>query len=181
MAMVEQVLLLARGRAASAGRRLISPDDLVRRSLRVSMAGAEPAPCPVECTIEPGLAPVLCDEQSMTQALRNLIDNAVKYGSGGGWIGISALQRDGRVEIHVADRGPGIPAAEQAQIFDEFFRGRKAIDDQIHGTGLGLSLANRIVEDHGGEIRVQDHAGGGAEFVVSLPISKEEHGAYSAG
>jgi signal transduction histidine kinase len=181
MAMVEQVLLLARGSAARPEKRSISPAELLQRSLRASMAGAEPPPCRVECTASPNLPFILCDEQAMTQVLRNLLDNAVKYGLSGGWVGISAVRQDGHIEIRVADRGPGIPADEQPQIFDEFFRGGKAIDDQIHGTGLGLTLARRIVEDHGGAIRVQDHAEGGAEFVVSLPIEKENDAEHPAG
>src|SRR5439155_587174 len=84
-AIVEQVLLLARGRAANAEKRLVSPGDLIQRSLRSSMAGSDPPPCTVECRIEPNLPAVFCDEQAMTQALRNLIDNAVKYGLVGGW------------------------------------------------------------------------------------------------
>jgi signal transduction histidine kinase len=181
MAMVEQVLLLARGRAARPGKRLISPSELLQRSLGASIAGADPRPCKVECAVSPNLPLLWCDEQAMTQALRNLLDNAVKYGLSGDWVGISAVRQDGHIEIRVADRGPGIPADEQSQIFDEFFRGGKAIGDQIHGTGLGLTLARRIVEDHGGEIRVRNHAEGGAEFVVSLPIEKDNDAERPAG
>jgi signal transduction histidine kinase len=180
MAMVEQVLLLARGRAARPEKRSISPAELLQRSLRASMAGADPPPCKVECTASSDLPPIICNEQAMTQALRNLLDNAVKYGLSGGWVGISAVRQNGHIEIHVADRGPGIPADEQPHVFDEFFRGGKAIDDQIHGTGLGLTLARRIVADHGGDIRVQDHVEGGAEFIASLPIEKDSDAGHPA-
>jgi signal transduction histidine kinase len=73
------------------------------------------------------------------------------------------------VEIRVADRGPGIPADEQAHIFEPFFRGRRALQDQIHGTGLGLNLARKIVEAHGGSIQVKSATMKGAEFIVRLP------------
>ena len=73
------------------------------------------------------------------------------------------------VEIRVADRGPGISAEEQEHIFDPFFRGQRAAKDQVHGTGLGLSLAKKIVEAHGGAIRVESAPMKGAEFIVRIP------------
>jgi signal transduction histidine kinase len=71
----------------------------------------------------------------------------------------------------VTDRGPGIPADEQAHIFEPFFRGRRALQDQIHGTGLGLNLAKKIVEAHGGSIQVKSTAMKGTEFMVRLPAA----------
>jgi signal transduction histidine kinase len=73
------------------------------------------------------------------------------------------------IEVRVADRGPGIPADEQRHIFDPFFRGRRAIQDQVHGTGLGLNLVKKIVEAHGGTIRVKSEPSRGTEFIVRLP------------
>ncbi len=107
----------------------------------------------------------------MIQALRNLFDNAVRYGGGSNWIGVSAAARDKSVEISIADRGPGIPATEQAHIFDAFFRGSRALADQIHGTGLGLNLTRRIVEAHGGAIRVESRPSCDTAFILTLPAS----------
>jgi signal transduction histidine kinase len=73
------------------------------------------------------------------------------------------------IEVRVADRGPGIPADEQQHIFDPFFRGKRAVADQIHGTGLGLNLVKKIVEAHGGTIRVKSEPARGTEFIVRLP------------
>ena len=111
---------------------------------------------------------------ALKQALQNLLHNAAKYDSGDThWVGVSASRTGGEanpaVEIRVADRGPGIPADEQAHIFEPFFRGRRALQDQIHGTGLGLNLARKIIEAHGGSIQVRSAAMKGAEFVVRLP------------
>jgi two-component system phosphate regulon sensor histidine kinase PhoR len=78
------------------------------------------------------------------------------------------------VEIRVADHGPGIPLDEQKQIFDPFFRGRRALRDQVHGTGLGLNLVKRIVEAHGGTIRVHSEPMQGTEFVVRIPAAPPE-------
>ena len=113
---------------------------------------------------------------ALKQALQNLLHNAAKYGAGDShWIGLSASRAGSdtkpTVEIRVADRGPGIPADEQAHIFEPFFRGRRALQDQIHGTGLGLNLAKKIVEAHGGSIQVKSAATKGAEFIVHLPAA----------
>jgi signal transduction histidine kinase len=78
------------------------------------------------------------------------------------------------VEIRVADRGPGIPAGEMGHIFDPFYRGKMAVDDQIHGTGLGLSLAKRIVDAHGGSITVKSEPGMGTEFTMRIPAAPAE-------
>jgi signal transduction histidine kinase len=113
---------------------------------------------------------------ALQHALQNLIGNAAKYGTAGGnWIGVFASQtRDKEqavVEIRVADRGPGIPQDEQKHIFEPFFRGRRAVEDQIHGAGLGLNLAKKIVEAHGGSIRVQSEPMKGTEFTVRIPAA----------
>jgi signal transduction histidine kinase len=78
------------------------------------------------------------------------------------------------VAIHVADRGPGIPTDEQKHVFDPFFRGRRAVQDQVHGTGLGLSLVKKIVEAHGGTVAVHSGPGKGTEFVLRLPAVPAE-------
>src|ERR1019366_2367932 len=116
--------------------------------------------CVVEKRIAPGLPPILGDPVALKHALQNLIGNAAKYGmAGGNWIGVFASEtrdKDRAVgEIRVADPRPGIPPDQQKPIFEPFFRGRRAIEDQIHGAGLGLNLAMKIVEAHSGTIRVK--------------------------
>ena len=75
------------------------------------------------------------------------------------------------IEIRVSDRGAGIPRDELRHIFDPFYRGRRAVEDQIHGTGLGLSLVKRIVEAHEGTVTVDSEPGKGTEFVVRIPAA----------
>jgi signal transduction histidine kinase len=116
---------------------------------------------------------------AMKHALQNLLDNAVKYGiEGSNWIGVfasSVVDRNGpAVEVRVADRGPGIPLDEQDHIFDPFFRGSRAVQDQVHGTGLGLNLVKKIVEAHGGTIRVKSEQMKGTEFVMRIPAAPAE-------
>jgi signal transduction histidine kinase len=179
-ALVEQVLLFARAKSGQIiqERRPVAVRELIDGSLSASMAAAE-AQLSVEKSIEPNLPFVLVDEMAMTHALRNLIDNAIKYGTENNrWIGIFASipcgEKDSAVEIRIADHGPGIPEDEQSHIFDAFFRGRRALENQVHGTGLGLNLAKKIIEANGGNLQVASAPATGTEFIVRLPIALEE-------
>jgi len=172
-ALVEQVLLFARADSAPAlrERRTVSVEALIEGGLRASCVAGEEGGRVIERRIEADLPPLLVDEPSLTQALRNLLDNAVRYGNGREWIGVSAVTHEKSVEIRVADHGPGIPEDEQPHIFEAFFRGRRAIDHQIHGTGLGLNLTRRIIEANGGAIRVESAPLQMTVFIVTLPAS----------
>jgi signal transduction histidine kinase len=118
------------------------------------------------------------DEAGLRLVIQNLLGNAVKHGADGRWIGVSVagVTHHGRAEacVLVTDRGRGIEAAELAHVFDPFYRGRRALDDQIRGNGLGLSLVKRIVEAHGGRVAVESSPGAGAAFMVSLPAAAAE-------
>jgi signal transduction histidine kinase len=110
----------------------------------------------------------------MQHALQNLFENALKYGTPtDNWIGVTAavIKNGGgpSVEIRIADRGIGIPESEREYIFNPFFRGQRAVKDQIHGTGLGLSLVKKIIEAHGGTVTAQNREEHGAEFIVTIP------------
>jgi signal transduction histidine kinase len=101
--------------------------------------------------------------------LINLLDNAVKFTPEEGLIRVLLESHNERVELHVADSGPGIDAADLPFIFDRFFRGRNG--RQEPGKGLGLSLCREIVELHGGTITASNQPNSGTEFVVILPAS----------
>ena len=169
--MVEQVLQFS---GAKAGWVIQKPEPLSVEA--IINAVIQESQCVVEKNIDPGLPPILGDPVAIRHALQNLIGNAAKYGmEGGNWIGVFAsTTRDkepAMVEIRVADRGPGIPEDEQKHIFEPFFRGRRAVQDQIHGAGLGLNLAKKIVEAHGGSIRVKSEPMKGTEFIVRIPAA----------
>ena len=176
--LVEQVLRFS---SAASGHVIQNPEPMsIAATLEQTLDSAKPvmqtAGCAVETDIAPGLPDVLGDPMALKQALLNLLHNAAKYGAGEThWVGVSAARIGGDahpgVEIRVADRGPGIPQDEQSRIFDPFFRGRTAQQDQIHGTGLGLHLARKIFEAHGGSIQLKSAAGKGAEFIVRLPAA----------
>jgi signal transduction histidine kinase len=173
-ALIEHVLRFASAKAGHVVRRRepVQVDELIDGVLDSSAAAARRAGVVVEKAIAPDLPAVLGDEVAMRHALQNLFDNALKYGAeGGNWVGVFAEAVPDGVEIRVADRGPGVPADEQAHIFEPFFRGRRAVNDQIHGTGLGLDLVKKIVTAHGGTVRVKSAAGKQTEFVMRIPAA----------
>jgi signal transduction histidine kinase len=180
-ALVEQVLRFASTRAGRvvAERTSVDIENLIEESIRSREHLFDAAGLTIEKHLDPKLPPLLADEIALRHAVQNLIDNALKYGvDGNNWIGISASKAVDRgadvIEIRVADRGPGIPVEEQSHIFDAFFRGRRAIEEQVHGTGLGLNLVKKIVEAHGGSIRVTSDSVNGTEFVMRIPAAPQE-------
>lgn len=189
--LVEQVLQFARARSGTVVREHepVALAPVIAETVEAARAILGGANCEIEVQVDPALPPVLGDRVALKQVLLNLVSNAIKYGAGSSnWIGISALSAasNGRlwVELRVADRGPGIPEDERQNIFDPFYRGRRALQDQVHGTGLGLSLVKSIVEAHSGTITVVSEPGRGAAFTVRLPAAPPEHQdefAYFAG
>ena len=113
------------------------------------------------------------DFEFIQQVLKQLLDNAVKYSPPGSPLTIAAGVAGEKIVISVADHGKGIPEAEQARIFEKFYRGRASRDETL-GTGLGLSIAKGIIEAHGGKVWVTSQPGQGSIFSFALPVSKKE-------
>jgi two-component system phosphate regulon sensor histidine kinase PhoR len=128
----------------------------------------------LQTEIEPGLPDTLLDENAMTLLLLNLLENALKYGSGeGGEIVVSLGRNDGQLKLRVSDQGAGIPREEISHIFDRFYRAKDARSNTARGSGIGLSLVKHIAEAHGGKVRVTSDLGKGATFEVNIPIREE--------
>ena len=125
----------------------------------------------LEIEIPPGLPLISIDFTLMVQVLVNLLDNALKYTPPEAPITIQAKQSDNEVILLVKDRGPGLPEAELAHLFDRFFR---LNTEGISGTGLGLSIAKGMVEAHNGRIWAENRNHGGAAFCLALPIAQPE-------
>jgi signal transduction histidine kinase len=108
------------------------------------------------------------DRQLLAQVFSNLFDNAIKYVPAGGQIELALARRGERVEIVIADSGPGIPVEMREKVFDRFVR----VDPSrtLPGTGLGLSLVKAFVELHGGSISLAASRLGGAAFTIVLPV-----------
>jgi signal transduction histidine kinase len=108
------------------------------------------------------------DEKLLRRAFSNLISNAIKYSHEGGSVEISGTAANGTIDICITDRGIGIPASELQRVRERFFRGSNA--GSIPGSGIGLSLVQQIVEQHGGRIAIVSELGQGTRVTVSLPI-----------
>ncbi len=153
--------------------------DSVRRN--TSALIAEEA-CVLEIRIEPGLPPVLGDVFAICGCLENLITNAVKYGRDDRRIMVSAAlqqseQNRKEVAISVEDHGIGIERSELKSIFEPFYRSPEARAAQIHGTGLGLSLAKHLAEAMGGSLSVKSEIGSGSMFTLHLQLAQvPDHG-----
>ncbi len=120
-----------------------------------------------ELDIAPNLPPVQIDSDRMAQAVQNLVLNAIQFSPGGERVQISASEADAHVVISVKDHGPGIPQAEQEQVWKPFFRGSNR-GRFPQGMGLGLGIARDIVQAHGGVIELESEVGQGSEFKIRL-------------
>ena len=110
------------------------------------------------------------DDELITRMILNLLDNAVKYTPAGGEISLALARQNGNAAIVVRDTGIGIAQTDQPRVFDRFFRVDKARARTLGGAGLGLSIAQWIVEVHGGQISLASAPGEGSEFTVLLPL-----------
>lgn len=112
---------------------------------------------------------VMADAELLFIAVRNLIDNAVRYGPGGGTVTVETKARAGVVQIRITDEGSGIEEVEHRRIFERFYRVDHARSRNTGGTGLGLSMVKHIAVNHGGNIEVYSRPGAGSTFVLSIP------------
>lgn len=110
----------------------------------------------------------------MEQALMNLIDNALKYGSGGGEIRIAATRSEGELKISVRDFGAGIPKQSLPRIFERFYTVDKSRSRELGGTGLGLSIVKHIMNAHGGKVLVESLVGSGSTFTLVIPDKRSK-------
>ncbi len=172
--LIEEILLASRLGAREADIGTAEPVELV------ALAAEECAQAGAELDVEQGSIVVPGVSRLLRRALRNLLENARRYaGSDGhahgghephGDVSVAVRQSatTGRVTVTVSDRGPGVPMAERARIFEPFYRMRGA-SERHGGVGLGLALVKSIAERHGGRVRCEDRPGGGARFVIELP------------
>jgi signal transduction histidine kinase len=115
---------------------------------------------------------VWADPDKVHQVVTNLLANAIKFSPPGGEVAVAAhAHAEGLVRLVVEDAGPGIPPAERERVFDKFYQVGRVEGERRPGTGLGLTIARHLVELHGGRIWVEDAPGGGAAFVVLLPVA----------
>ena len=115
---------------------------------------------------------VLVSRRDLSVAIRNLLDNAVRYTEPGGRVEVDLSRRGGHAVLSITDSGEGIPTRDLERVFERFYRVDTARSRQTGGTGLGLAIAKHVTENHGGSISVTSELGVGSTFVVRLPLSE---------
>ena len=158
-ALVEEVLLASR----------LDASEAVDRRERVDLLGltAEEA-ARVDAEVDGPALQVQGDERLLRRALRNLLENARRYG--GSEVKVEIARVAAGAELRVCDRGPGVPEAYRERIFEPFYR-LPGHAEQAGGVGLGLSLVHQIAQRHGGSVRCEARPGGGSVFVFALPLA----------
>jgi signal transduction histidine kinase len=132
-------------------------------------------------SVDERVGDIVADERKVKQILLNLLSNAVKFTPEGGRVGVAATAAEDGVTIAVSDTGIGIAPEDQAAIFEEFRQVGREDARKQEGTGLGLTLAKKFVELHGGRIWVESHVRQGSTFTFTLPIRLGERGASDQG
>ena len=127
----------------------------------------------IRALIPDDIPPIYVDREALSQALNNLLDNALKFSPMDREIEVRVKKEGENVIIEVADKGIGIPQDELEKVFEKFYQGRNAVKQSAKGTGLGLTLVKHTAEAHGGKISVRSKVGEGSTFSLTLPIKKE--------
>jgi signal transduction histidine kinase len=149
----------------------VAVPEILRSAVSLHSERASRQGVDLSLTTEPEEITITADERRLRQVVFNLVSNAVKFTPAEGRIDISARSEDGRVEIAVADTGPGIASEDRETIFEEFEQ--TAAGRQAEGTGLGLPLSRKLVELHGGRLWVESEIGRGSTFRFTLPLEQE--------
>jgi signal transduction histidine kinase len=122
-----------------------------------------------------GALPVRIAPESLRQVLGNLIDNAVKYGPRRQVVRVGIERAGAHARITVDDEGPGVPAAERCAVWEMYRRGTNGTVSEVGGSGIGLAVVRRIVEQHGGRVSIGNAEHGGARFVIDLPLALDHN------
>jgi two-component system sensor histidine kinase KdpD len=128
----------------------------------------------VDVSITPGANTVRCDPQLLNLALVQILDNAAKYGIQDSLVRISADRSGSQAILRIHNQGSYIPLSERNKVFTRFYRS-PSVEHRAPGTGLGLSVAKKAIEAHGGKISIESDAQAGTTFVIAIPAYTEEH------
>jgi len=177
--LVEKVLELAgvQSQNQHSPRERVSITGIARSAIADSAAEARERGIEVEADLPAVDLFVLGDEDGLRRGVANLVGNAIKHGGEDNAVRVSVQSLSGEVSISVSDRGPGIPPSEVPHLFEAFYRGRRARERQVRGSGLGLSLVQQIAREHGGRVEVETNPGKGSRFSLILPMAHGPSGA----
>lgn len=141
--------------------------ELLKESVDAALVGHGDGRWRVDLNVHPGLTRLPIDHRMMRQALVNVLVNAMQAMPRGGSVQVTAAIEDRCARIDIRDEGPGVPPEVRARMFEPFFT------TKAKGTGLGLAVVKRIVEDHGGSVSLASEAGQGATFTLKLPLFRQ--------
>lgn len=158
---------------------LVEVDDVVEEAVDRVKVAADSHGVPLVVGGERGLR-VYGDRALLTTAVRNLLDNAIRYSPAGDRVSVGVKASDGMVRIAVVDRGMGIREDAQPRVFERFFRLDEARSRDTGGTGLGLSIVKHIAADHGGEVTLWSREGRGSTFTLVIPQVTKASGTEEA-
>lgn len=148
-----------------------SINSLLRERLKINRVIAEKKSITIKENME-SMPNALFDPERISQVIDNLISNAIKFSPLGSTIYVTLLTKNGKAQIKIKDEGPGIQKEDQDKLFDEFQKiGTKTTGGE-KSTGLGLSIAKKIIDAHSGKIKVSSKPGHGSEFMFTLPLSR---------
>lgn len=172
--LVEDLQTLAMADAGQLDLQITPTDfpDLIRRVASRYQPQAAEKHIEIGLTLNEDCPPLLIDSQRIQQILHNLLSNAFRYSPDGGEIILTLDCQNNQVSLTVRDSGPGIPQDALPNIFERFYRADKSRSRIEGGSGLGLSIARKLAQAHGGDLTVTNHPDGGAIFTLTLPIIK---------
>jgi signal transduction histidine kinase len=170
--LVEQLLFLARADShpLELDRQPADLTAILEEAVENARPGADAKNISLVVATDPSLG-VLGDRPQLLRVVDNLVANAVKFTGDGGSVRLAARGEGKDAILEVADTGLGIPAAEQPDLFNRFFRGTNAIEKAVPGSGLGLAISQVIAEAHGSTIELESTPGVGSTFRLALPLA----------
>jgi signal transduction histidine kinase len=171
--MVEQTLQFASSQAGKQRYAIetLAPSDLIELAAAESRSELSESGIELTLDVAPDLPSVRGDSSAVMQCLRNLLSNAVKYRGQSKKSSLAAAAEGHFVRFDVSDFGLGISPEDLPHVFEPFYRGRQAVDAQIQGSGLGLSLAKEAAEASGGTLTAASQLGSGSTFTLRLPLA----------
>jgi signal transduction histidine kinase len=171
--LINDLLLMAQVHAGRLDIQKNSTDlvEIVRQTVESAQAHAGRKALQLSLTAPSDPIFIEGDDVRLSQALDNVISNAIKFTPENGRVDVMLTQRDGRVSVTVADTGMGMTAGDIDRLFERFFRADSARAKGIQGTGLGMSIVKAIVEAHDGTITVTSQPNVGTSFGISLPLA----------
>jgi signal transduction histidine kinase len=171
--LIDQILHFSRMKSEECPFRFrkVEPRIIMERVIELFHPRLEESGFELEVDIRPDLPRVHADPQAISEAVGNLLDNAVKYSRVQRWVGLKVWSEHGKILIEVADRGIGIGEGDRELVFGRFYRASGKEIEETRGVGLGLPIVRHVIEAHGGGIRLDSQLGVGSRFTLSLPAT----------